>query len=51
MLSEFNTLLPRQKFTSELEENGKKNFQVFNVMKLQNSETPQSTGSPLTQIV
>jgi len=36
MLSEFNTWLPKQKLTSELEENGKMNLLDFTVMKSQN---------------
>jgi hypothetical protein len=37
MLSEFNILLPKRKFTSVLEKNGKINFLDITVTKLQNS--------------
>jgi hypothetical protein len=51
MLSEFNTWLPKQMFTSELQEKGKMNFLDFTNMKSQNSKSPQFTGSSLIQIV
>jgi hypothetical protein len=38
MLSEFNTWLPKQKLTSELEENGKINLLDFTIMNSQNSK-------------